>query len=160
MRLGGGMRGADTHPFQRALLRQAQSLLCDPIPGKRRSEILELPPLNTNGAAIISLHTLTHTHTGAEEEAQTHRVKSGLHVQIRGGGGMQFDNACHNRKITGVLPPIFVLMLLHEKSSLKQSFTHSRSPPVSVLTEIIFKIPASPPVDSVLAHSSASKGDE
>lgn len=65
-------KGRDTHPFQRALLRQAQSLLCDPILGKRRSEILELPPLNTNGAAIISLHTLTHTHPGTEEEAQTH----------------------------------------------------------------------------------------
>lgn len=79
-------RDTDTHPFQRVLLRQAQSLLCDPILGKRRSEILELPPLNTNGAAIISSHTLTHTHTGTEEEAQMHRVKSGVLVQIRGGG--------------------------------------------------------------------------
>lgn len=52
-------------------------------PGERRSEILELPPLNTNGAAIISSLSHTHTHTPAteEEKAQTaHRVKSGVVV--------------------------------------------------------------------------------
>lgn len=32
-------------------------------PGERRSEILELPPLNTNGAAIISSHTLAHIYS-------------------------------------------------------------------------------------------------
>lgn len=68
----------DTYPFQQALLRRAQSLLCDPIPvngaARSRSSIHRIPI-----ELLLSALTHAHTHTGTvEEKPQTYIVKAPL----------------------------------------------------------------------------------
>ena len=66
-----GWGAADTHPFQQALLRRAQSLLCDPILGngaaRSWSSIHRIPiELLLSAHTHARAHTHTHRHCGGE----------------------------------------------------------------------------------------------